>query len=330
MPKNNVNPDDSARKSVFRAGPYGDMAAERMYTVNRFLRETFGRKMIKLAIDGGFTCPTRDGTKGTGGCLFCGSGAGGDFAGSIDSQIRLLEKKWPDAGYLAYFQNHTNTYAPVPVLRQKYEAALSDPRIRGIVIATRPDCLPDDVLDLLSEIRETHFLWVELGLQTAHDSTAERIGRGFPLSVYRNALRDLTSRGIRTVTHLINGLPGESHKMMRESARFVADSGSWGIKLHLLNVVRGSRLAEEQPDYVPFSSIDEYVSLTCDIIEELPQDMVIHRLTADAPRKILIAPEWSYKKRTILNGINHELRRRGTYQGYRREHTGTIEITPET
>jgi radical SAM protein (TIGR01212 family) len=289
----------------------------RIYTVNDYLRQQFGRKMVKLAIDGGFTCPNRDGTRGTGGCLFCGSGGGGDFASTIEDQIRLMSEKWPDAGYLAYFQNHTNTYAPVTVLREKYEAALADPNISGIVIATRPDCLPDDVLDLLDQLNREHFMWVELGLQTMHDTTAKLINRCYDLTVYDQAMADLSSRSIKTVVHLILGLPGESREDMLESVRYVCASGAWGIKFHLLNVVSGSGMAELYHDYQPFADIDEYVQLVCDILELLPPQMVVHRMTGDAPRKTLIAPSWSYRKRTILNEISAELRRRGTYQGFR-------------
>lgn len=286
-------------------------------TISSWLKSYFGCKTVKLSIDGGFTCPNRDGTCGTGGCIFCSEGGGGDFASTIEEQIELLSAKWPRTKYLAYFQNHTNTYAPVEELRKKYEAALNHPLIEGIAIATRPDCLGEDVLDLLSEINEKHFLWVELGLQTIHQKTADFIGRGYELSVFDSAIRALTDRGIRVVVHLILGLPGESRQDMIDSVRYVCGSGAWGIKLHMLNVVRGSRMAADYSSYNSFSSIEDYVDLICDLLEIIPQDIVIHRLTGDAPRKILITPAWSYKKRTILNGIQAELRRRGSWQGCR-------------
>lgn len=285
-------------------------------TVNDYLRSQFGQKMVKLALDGGFTCPNRDGTKGTGGCLFCGSGGGGDFASTIDNQIALMSSKWPKAGYLAYFQNHTNTYAPVEELREKYLRALENENIRGLVIATRPDCLPDDVIQLLKEFNEKYFMWLELGLQTIHDSTAQLINRCYDLDVYDKAMKDLSSIDMKTVVHLILGLPGESRENMMESVRYVAESGAWGMKFHLLNVVKGSAMAESYPDYTPFETIEDYVELICDIIEILPPEIVVHRLTGDAPRSTLIAPAWSYRKRTILNEINAELKRRGTYQGF--------------
>lgn len=284
-------------------------------SISSYLKEEFGEKTVKLAIDGGFTCPNRDGTISSGGCLFCSEGGGGDFASTIEDQIELLSEKWPKAKYLAYFQNHTNTYAPVEVLRKKYEAALNHPLIEGIVIATRPDCLGDDVLDLLEELNKNHFMWVELGLQTMHEETATLINRGYMLPVYERAMSELKKRGIKTVVHLILGLPGEDKAMMTESVKYVVKSGAWGMKLHLLNVVKGSRMEKAYPDYSFFESIEDYVNFVCDLIEIIPPEITIHRMTGDAPRKILMTPEWSYKKRTILNGIHAELKRRGSVQG---------------
>lgn len=288
---------------------------ESIYTVNTYLKEYFGKKTIKLSLDGGFTCPNRDGTKSYDGCIFCSQNGSGEFASTIGNQISLLSKKWPDANYLAYFQNHTNTYAPIETLRDKYYAALNDPLIEGIVIATRPDCLSEPVLNLLEEINESHFLWVELGLQTIHAQTAEFINRCYDLSVYDRAVLELHERNIKVVTHLILGLPGESESMMFESVNYVCNKKTWGLKLHLLNVVEGSPLAKTHPTYQPFESIDHYIDLVSRILEIIPPEVVIHRLTADAPRSILISPNWSYKKRTILNGIYKELKKRGTYQG---------------
>lgn len=284
-------------------------------SISDYLKNVFGQKTVKLSIDGGFTCPNRDGTKGTGGCLFCSEGGGGDFASTIEDQICLLSEKWPDAKYLAYFQNHTNTYAPTEVLRAKYEAALRHPLICGIAIATRPDCLSGQVLDLLSEINEKHFLWVELGLQTIHQSTADLINRCYDLSVYDAAIKALRDRGIRVVVHLILGLPGETRQDMIDSVKYVCQSGAWGLKLHLLNVVKGSRMEADYSDYNSFPSLESYVDFVCDLLEIIPPEVVIHRMTGDAPRKILITPQWSYRKRTILNGIYAELRRRGSRQG---------------
>ncbi len=313
---------------------------ERYNSISDELKRQFGRKTIKLGIDAGFTCPNRDGTCGYGGCAFCSGDGSGELAShlnavslaadlslfdsikekisaSIDEQIALMSEKWPDAAYLAYFQSHTNTYAPAAVLRTLYNAALDDPRISGIVIATRPDCLPLDVLDLLEEISRTHYMWVELGLQTIHDETSRAMGIGYTLDTYDRAVDELLSRGIRVVSHLILGLPGETQDMMLESVRHVCAKPIFGIKLHLMNIVKTSRLGRTMPDYVPFSSIEEYVDLVIRCLEIIPPGITIHRLTGDVPRRLLISPEWSYRKRTILNMINKELAGRDTRQGAR-------------
>ena len=293
-------------------------------------------KIVKLSLDGGFTCPNRDGTKGTGGCLFCSESGSGDMASSmtaqdvgyaINRQIRLLSDKWPsdkyDLRYIAYFQSHTNTYAPALELRSKFEAALETPGVVGLAIATRPDCLPDDVLDLLSELNERTFMWVELGLQTIHDETARVMNLCHTLADYDDAVRKLTDRSIRIVTHLILGLPGETREMMLDSVRYacrpVNESGDhiFGLKLHMLNVIRGSGMAKAMPDYVPFDSMEEYIDLLISTLEIIPPEITLHRISGDAPRSTLISPEWSYKKRTILNNIHREMRIRNTWQGKR-------------
>lgn len=290
----------------------------RYHGISSWLKHHFGEKTIKLAIDGGFTCPNRDGTKGYGGCLFCSDSGSGEFASTIEAQIALLSAKWSHAKYLAYFQNHTNTYAPVTELRQKYEAVLANPQICGLVIGTRPDCLSPDVLDLLAEIRRKHFLWVELGLQTIHEETAQQINRCYALPVFDEAMAALRQRDIPAVVHLILGLPGESREMMLQSVRYVAACPElFGIKLHLLNVVKGSPMADRYPDYQPFASIEDYVSLAVEALEWLPPQVTIHRLTGDAPRSILISPPWSFNKRTILNGINDRLHLLDSWQGKR-------------
>ncbi len=298
---------------------YRDLFGEqRFHSISTWLKREFGEKTIKLAIDGGFTCPNRDGSKGYGGCLFCSDNGAGEFASNVDDQIKLYADKWPHAKYLGYFQNHTNTYAPVDELREKYEAILANPKIEGLVIGTRPDCLSEEVLDLLGEINKTHFLWVELGLQTMHEETAQLINRCYDLSVFEEAMAGLRSRGIKTVVHLILGLPGETREMMLDSVRYVANQPDlFGMKLHLLNVVKGSRMAIDYSDYQPFASIEEYVNLVVECLELIPPQVTIHRLTGDAPRSILITPPWSFNKRTILNGINDQLRIRDTWQGKR-------------
>lgn len=301
---------------------------ERYNSISNYLKGVFGHKTVKLSIDAGFTCPNRDGKIGTGGCAFCSAGGSGELAAhngydeagisvSITEQIGRLSEKWPDAVYIAYFQSFTNTYAPVEDLRRLYYAALSDPRISGIAIATRPDCLGEDVLDLLEEINEEHFLWVELGLQSAHDSTLKAMNTCYTVSTYDRAAAELNARGIRVVAHLILGLPGEDREMMLDSVHHVCGTGIFGLKLHLMNIVKTSPLYEAMPDYVPFDSIDEYVDLVISCLEIIPPDVTIHRLTGDVPRRLLVSPEWSWRKRTILNEINRGLAERNTFQGAR-------------
>ena len=275
---------------------------ERYNSINDYLKDHFGRKMVKLSIDAGFTCPNRDGSKGTGGCAFCSEGGSGELAAhedsmadSISKQIDKISAKWSNAGYIAYFQSFTNTYAPVSYLRKVYYAALEDSRISGIAIATRPDCLSDDILDLLAEINENHFIWVELGLQSIHAKTQEAMNLCYTTEDYDRASGELAKRGIRFVTHLILGLPGESEEMMFESIDYVcrnsirsrlsevSDSGfdfgsnsvsaparPFGLKLHLMNIVKTSPLYKAMPGYVPFDSIEEYVDLVVRCLEVIP------------------------------------------------------------
>lgn len=294
----------------------------RIHTISTWLKQFFGRKMVKLSLDGGFTCPNRDGTKAFGGCAFCSASGSGDTASGsgdiqvdLDRQIQILSRKWPDAGYLAYFQSHTNTYAPTDELRTKFTAALQHPDICGIAIATRPDCLPPEVIDLLDELNQKTFLWVELGLQTIHEKTAAAMNLCYTLADYDDAVRRLQERGIRVVSHLISGLPGETEDMMFQSLDHVCQAKPFGLKLHMFNLVKGSQMEQTHPDYVSFESIDSYIDLTVRMIEKIPPEIVLHRISGDAVRSTLIAPEWSYKKRTILNGIHKKLAEKNTWQG---------------
>ena len=284
-------------------------------TLNEYLREKYGKKLYKISINAGFTCPNRDGTLGNRGCIFCSGSGSGDFAEnpllSISEQIELgkkrVEKKLPkeDYGYIAYFQAFTNTYAPVSRLREVYMEAVKNPEIEIISIATRPDCLGNDVLDLLSEINAIKPVWVELGLQTIHEKTAEYIRRGYPLSVYDEAVKKLKTRGIETIVHVIIGLPGETRKDMIETVKYVGDSGVEGIKLQLLHVLKGTDL---EKDYLEGRfeclSLDEYVEIIREALEVLPEDIVIHRMTGDGDKKILVAPLWSGDKKKVLNMLN--------------------------
>lgn len=283
------------------------------YSFNQYLKDTFGCKVYKISINAGFTCPNRDGTLGTRGCIFCSRGGSGDFAESstlsvteqIESGKQRVAKKIKSGKYIAYFQAFTNTYAPIDVLAEKYCEAINHPDIVGISIATRPDCLGEEVLTLLSEINKIKPVFVELGLQTIHEKTAEYIRRGYPLSVYDNAVKALKAAGINTVVHLIIGLPNESREEMLESVEYACKSGADGIKLQLLHILKGTDLAD---DYLSGKfetlSMEEYLSIIKDCIKIIPKNVVIHRLTGDGPKKDLIAPLWSADKKSVLNALN--------------------------
>lgn len=297
---------------------------KRYHTLDWELKKTFGQKVIKLSLDGGFTCPNRDGTLGTRGCIFCGEEGSGDFASSptlplsaqIEQQKRFLATKWPKGKYLAYFQNFTNTYGPAQYLDALYREALAGEGIVGLAIATRPDCLPGDVLDVLAHYAEETYLWVELGLQTIHSSSAQFIRRGFDLECFTRSVGELTRRSIRVVVHLIFGLPGETREDYLETVRFVAGLGVWGVKLHLLHIQRDTDLYhvyQEKP--FPLLGRDEYIGIICDALELLPPEVVIHRLTGDGNRKLLEGPRWSLDKLRVLSGIDQELRNRDSMQG---------------
>jgi uncharacterized protein len=306
---------------------------KRYRTWNRHLRERFGGKVFKVAIDGGFTCPNRDGTVATRGCTFCSQRGSGEFAGhrrdDLAEQFRTvrdrMHTKWPDAKYIGYFQAFSNTYAPVDELREKYEAVLAQEDVVGLSIATRPDCLPDDVVDYLAELNRRTYLWVELGLQTIHPATSNLINRAHDWDTFRRGVDALRRHGIRVCTHIINGLPGETPEMMRETARAVGDLDIQGIKIHLLHLLKNTAMVRQYEDgLLELMDRDTYVSIVCDQLEELPPDMIIHRLTGDGPRNLLIGPLWSLKKWEVLNAIDAELARRGTQQGARY----TIPATP--
>jgi len=285
--------------------------------IGPYLKRQFGCRIAKLSLDGGFTCPNRDGTKGTGGCTFCSEDGSGRFTGPVADQIRQLASKWPeDTKYIAYFQNFTGTYAPVERLRSLWEDALAQPGCVGLAVATRPDCLPEDVLALLSEFNKRTFLWVELGLQTANEETADRFNRCWKNADFESAMRNLSTRGIKTVIHLILGLPGENKTQVLSSAAYAASFHPFGIKLHMLHLMEGTVMgAGYKKAPVPVLSRDEYVSLVCDVLERLPADITVHRVTGDAPRADLIAPLWTGDKRAVLRAIQQEFKQRGTWQG---------------
>ena len=287
------------------------------YSLNQYLQDTFGCKVYKIALNGSFTCPNRDGTIDTRGCIFCSAGGSGEFAGdpqkSITEQIEegkaRIAAKIRDGKYIAYFQAYTNTYGPVEKLRTLYEEAIRHPEICAISVATRPDCLPEDVRNLLSELNQIKPVWVELGLQTIHERSAAYIRRGYPLSVYEEAVKDLRARGLEVITHVILGLPGESEQDMKETVSYVCKSGATGIKLQLLHVLRGTDLEKEyEQGNVKVMTEEEYVHLLAELIRMIPPTIVIHRLTGDGSKKDLIAPLWSADKKHVLNRIRNELR----------------------
>lgn len=286
------------------------------YSLNQYLKDTFGEKVYKIAIDGGFTCPNRDGSIDTRGCIFCSGMGSGDFAESrmntiteqIENGKQRLLNKISNGKYIAYFQAFTNTYAPVEELGSKYMEAVRHPDIVAISIATRPDCLPNEVIALLQEMNAIKPVWVELGLQTIHESTANYIRRGYPLEVYDEAVQRLKEIGVDIIVHVILGLPGESKKEMLETVRYVGNSGVNGIKLQLLHVIKGTDLEKEYHSGVfNVMSMDEYTSLVADCIAILPERMVIHRMTGDGDKKTLVAPLWSGDKKRVLNVLNKKI-----------------------
>ncbi|MGN0523079.1 MAG: TIGR01212 family radical SAM protein [Eubacterium sp.] len=284
-------------------------------TLNAYLKERFGCKVYKLALDGGFTCPNRDGALDTRGCIFCSRGGSGDFAESRDLSItRQIEnakarvsKKITDGKYIAYFQAFTNTYAPVEKLEKIYREAISHRDIVAISIGTRPDCLGDDVIDLLERLNKIKPVFVELGLQTIHENTARYIRRGYDLTVYDNGVERLHSIGINVVTHLIIGLPGESKEDILKSVEYACRVTD-GIKLQLLHILEGTDLAEEyRQGKIDVLSLEEYTDIIKACVEIIPKNVVIHRLTGDGAKNDLIAPLWSADKKRVLNAINKTL-----------------------
>ena len=295
---------------------------EHYRSLNSYLKDRFGVKTYKLALDGGFTCPTRDGTLDTRGCNFCAGGSG-DFAipvgndpfSAIETAKAVVDGKGA-AKYIAYFQSYTGTYGPIRRLKSLYTQTLSHPDIVALSIGTRPDCLGEEVMELLSELNRNKPVWVELGLQTIHPKTADYIRRGYALSVYDDAVKRLRDARIETVVHMILGLPGETPEMMRQTAQYIGESNVQGIKLQLLHVLRGTDI---EKDYLEGKfrtlSLPEYTEILGQCIESIPQSMVIHRLTGDGAKRSLIAPLWSADKKCVLHAINQAFERDQIMQG---------------
>ena len=301
-----------------------DKMEQRYYTLNQYFQERFGEKVYKLSLNGGMTCPNRDGTCGDRGCIFCSEGGSGDFASSHhlsiteqieDGKLRLKNKKTGQK-FIAYFQAFTNTYAPISHLRKIFYEAISSPEIVGLSIGTRPDCLPSEVLTLLQELNEKKPVFVELGLQTIYEKTATFIRRGYPLSCFEEAVKQLKAIGCNVVVHMILGLPNETNDMILDEIRYLNQLPIDGIKLHLLHILKHTDLAtyyEKHP--FPMYTLKEYSSLIIQCINELRPDIVVHRITGDGPKNLLIAPLWSGHKKLVLNTIHHEMKEQNCYQG---------------
>ena len=297
---------------------------KRYYSLDYYLKNTFNEKLYKLSLNGGMTCPNRDGSIDTRGCIFCSAGGSGDFAApttiSIKEQIEfgktLVSKKYTGNSYIAYFQAYTNTYAPVDYLRKIFTEAIMQPEIKVLSIATRPDCLDEEILSLLDELNQIKPVWIELGLQTIHEKTAQFIRRGYPLSVFHKAVEDLRKRNITVIVHTILCLPGETEEMMLDTISYINSLDIQGIKLQLLHVLKGTDLAgyyEKNHFWLP--TLDEYMILLSRCIVHLRPDIVVHRLTGDGPAGLLIAPLWTTNKRHVLNSIQRYFKEEDIWQG---------------
>ena len=299
------------------------------YSLDSYLKNTYGEKIYKIAIDAGFTCPNRDGTLGKGGCIFCSAGGSGDYAVKISEYpsvkdqlaagMSLFGDKKIGQRFIAYFQAYTNTYGPLPHLRSLYTEALREPAVAGISIATRPDCISQDTVTMLVNIIKEFpdkFVWIELGLQTIHEKTADFIRRGYPLSIYDKCVTLLRRANIPVVTHVILGLPGEIKEHMLSTVDYLNNSGIWGIKFQLLHVLQDTDLASlyEHGGYQPLTQ-DAYTELVIDCLEHLAPDIIVHRLTGDGVRSSLLAPRFSLDKRNVLNTLHHTMKERASYQG---------------
>jgi uncharacterized protein len=305
---------------------------KRYNSLSYFLKEKYGEKVMKISLDAGFTCPNRDGKVSKGGCIFCNESGSGDFTGESINLVKqfyegveLMARKWKKGKYIAYFQAYTNTYGPIEELREKYYSILDLEGVCGIAIATRPDCLSEEVLELLCEINQKKFLWVELGFQTSKEETVELINRGYENEVYSKAAKKLRALGINFVTHIIFGLPGETSQDMYETLKFVIATKPWGVKFHLLHLMKDTKLESfYQGGKLKFLERNEYVDLIINALEMLPEDIVVHRLTGDSPRRLLIGPTWSTDKWDVLNGIDKGLEERGSWQGRRAFEPGEV------
>ena len=297
---------------------------KRYHTLDYFYKHKFGCKIAKISLNGGFTCPNKDGTKGVGGCIYCSKLGSGDYAGKPNKSLteqffdikKIMDKKWQDTKYIGYFQANTNTYAPVSELKKKYEEILKIDGVVGLNIATRSDAITEECLDYLEELNKKTFLNIELGLQTIHESTNELINRGETLKEFETMVKKLRSRGINVIVHIINGLPYETKEMMLDTIKYVNNLDIQGIKIHMLHIIKGTKLAdlyEERPFHV--LTREEYANIVCDELELLRPEIVINRITGDPNPDELIEPKWLIKKFGVLNEIDKEMAKRDSYQG---------------
>lgn len=306
---------------------------KRYYTLDYFYKHKFGKKVCKISLNAGFTCPNKDGTKGTGGCIYCSKLGSGDFAGNIKKDLitqfndvkEQMKKKWPSALYIGYFQANTNTYAKTEVLKQKYEPILALDDVVGLNIATRPDAITDDCLDYLEKLSKRTYLTVELGLQTIHEKTTKLINRGHDLKCFDDMVKKLRKRNINVVVHIINGLPYETKKMMLETIEHINKLDIQGIKIHMLHVIKDTALAKlYEKEKFHILTKEEYIDIVIEQLERLKPEIVINRITGDPVKEDLIEPTWLIKKFCVLNDIDKEMVKRDSYQGKKYNKKGNL------
>lgn len=297
---------------------------KRYHTLDYFYKNKFGKKVCKISLNAGFTCPNKDGTKGYGGCIYCSKLGSGDFAGNKEKDLitqfnevkEIMKKKWPDALYIGYFQANTNTYAKTEVLKQKYEPILGLENVIGLNIATRPDAITEDCLDYLEELSTRTYLTVELGLQTIHEKTTKLINRGHDLECFTNMVKELRKRNINVVVHIINGLPYETKEMMLETVEYLNKLDIQGIKIHMLHIIKDTRLANlYNQEKFHILTKEEYIDIVIEQLERLRPEIIINRITGDPVKEDLIEPTWLLKKFCVLNDIDKEMVKRNSYQG---------------
>lgn len=297
---------------------------KRYHTLDYFYKNKFGKKVCKISLNAGFTCPNKDGTKGYGGCIYCSKLGSGDFAGNKEKDLitqfnevkEIMKKKWPDALYIGYFQANTNTYAKTEILKQKYEPILELENVIGLNIATRPDAITEDCLDYLEELSTRTYLTVELGLQTIHEKTTKLINRGHDLECFTNMVKELRKRNINVVVHIINGLPYETKEMMLETVEYLNKLDIQGIKIHMLHIIKDTRLANlYNQEKFHILTKEEYIDIVIEQLERLRPEIIINRITGDPVKEDLIEPTWLLKKFCVLNDIDKEMVKRNSYQG---------------